>query len=229
MLHVKKKKKEEKSAYLKEWGPVRESSQIFINRECYVNYGIFIQWPPSGNYATVKKWSRIIYSLNGKIFKALSEQVKWENNVHSMVLFVSSREGYKNSYLDLWMHRKNLAENVKTSNISYLKGWGRSAQETCSGRLRWLLETSSPRKPSPILHPHAVSIQPACLFTLQPRLQMLSHKHTVCFAGCIAKSFGFNSRQNWFHIPKFSLTSCVILKNIYLYPLSLSSLIMGWS
>ena len=37
----------------------------------------------------------------GKIFKALSEQVKWENNVHSMVLFVSSREGYMNSYLDL--------------------------------------------------------------------------------------------------------------------------------
>ena len=136
-----------------------------------------------------------------------------------MVLFVSSREGYVNSYLDLWMHRKNLEENVKTSNISYLKGWGRSTQETCSGRLRWLLEISSPREPSCILRPHAMSIQPVCLFTLRPCPQILSHKHAVCFAGLVAKSFGFNSRQNWFHIPKFSLTSCVILK-IYI---SLSS------
>ena len=117
------------------------------------------------------------------------------------------------------MHRKNQEENVKTSNISSLKGWGRSAQDTCSGRLRWLLEISSPREPSSIRHPYAASTQPACPFALRPYPQILSHKHAVCFAGLIAKSFEFSSRQNWFHIPKFSLTSCVILKK----KLSLSS------
>lgn len=52
-----------------------------------------------------------------------------------MVLFVSSREGYEQLHRFVKMHRKNLAENVKTSNSSYLKGWGRS-----SGNLLWTPE-----------------------------------------------------------------------------------------